>query len=330
MDTVSLNQIRLRKNAWIRNLVRRTPCIDTQKLIQPLFITEGQNQRKAINSLPGVYQDTPESVLKQIENDLQNEIHQFLLFFIPQNKSDSPIKSEFGAQQIQNLRTHFGDDIFLSADVCLCSYTNSGHCCILSAEGTHINHQSSLEALSQFALQYAQAGVNCVAPSDMMDNRIYAIRSILDQHQYLDTLIMSYSAKFYSKFYGPFRLAADSQPKAGFKDRSCYQIDPSCPEDAYQSSLRDANQGADILMVKPGLPYLDVLKDLSQKISKPWAIYEVSGEYASIYYLSKEQLIERGAAHLEAWNSMFRAGAQMIITYGARYAKTWLKEMRQS
>jgi porphobilinogen synthase len=163
----------------------------------------------------------------------------------------------------------------------------------------------------------------------MMDGRVGAIRSALDERGLERSLIMSYSAKFHSRFYGPFRAAADSAPKGGvgLKDRATYQIDPGSPRDAFASSWRDAEEGADILMVKPGLPYLDMLARLSDEIPKPWAVYEVSGEYAAIELLAREGLMPGPAAHVEAWTAFVRAGASMIITYGARYARQWLEQM---
>jgi porphobilinogen synthase len=210
----------------------------------------------------------------------------------------------------------------------LCSYTTHGHCGILADSEDHVDNGQSVTALAKAALAYAEAGADCVAPSDMMDHRVRAIREILDQHKLHQTLIMSYSAKFHSGFYGPFRAAADSAPKGNSKitDRATYQIDPAHPSDALRSSLRDQDEGADILMVKPGLPYLDVLKELSSQIPLPWAVYEVSGEYAAIELMAEKGLIDARRAHLESWTAFFRAGAQMVITYGARNAKEWMKE----
>ena len=182
-------------------------------------------------------------------------------------------------------------------------------------------------SLAQLALSYAQAGADCVAPSDMMDGRVRAIRTALDQNHLERTLLMSYSAKFHSKFYGPFRIAADAAPKGGtfLKDRATYQIDPAHSQDAVTSSWRDAQEGADILMVKPGMPYLDMLYRLAKEIPKPWAVYQVSGEYASIELMAEKGLINGPAAHVEAWTAFVRAGASIIISYGARYATQYLR-----
>jgi porphobilinogen synthase len=197
---------------------------------------------------------------------------------------------------------------------------------VLNPEGDHLDNRASVRELAAAAAAYAQAGADCVAPSDMMDGRIGAIRDALEQAGCDRTLLMSYAAKFHSTFYGPFRVAADSAPKQQSKlaDRSSYQIDPARPGDALLSVERDVAEGADILMVKPGMPYLDILADLSRQFPQPWAVYEVSGEYAAIELLAREGLTNRIAAHREAWTALVRAGASMIISYGARHAREWL------
>lgn len=318
----SMNLRRLRQNPAIRELSREVE-ISPQKLIQPYFVVESIREKESIPGLTGVYRETPDSLLHQVERDLEAGCSKMLLFGIPNQKSEREFHYEFIASQIAALRSRFGNDLFIAVDVCLCSSTIHGHCGILSAEGDHIENNSSVNELARAATQYAQAGADCVAPSDMMDGRIRAIRNSLDTAQLERTLIMSYSAKFHSRFYGPFRIAADSAPKK-IKDRSTYQIDPGRPSDALLSSLRDAEEGADILMVKPGLPYLDILKELSEKIKKPWAVYEVSGEYAAIELMAQQGLIHAPLAHLESWTALFRAGAEMIITYGARHARDWI------
>jgi porphobilinogen synthase len=197
---------------------------------------------------------------------------------------------------------------------------------VLNAEGDHLDNSASVAELEQAALSYAQAGADCVAPSDMMDGRIGAIRDRLDGAGLERTILMSYAVKFHSTLYGPFRVAAASSPKAGIalKDRSSYQLDPARPNDAWQCAERDAAQGADILMVKPGLPYLDMLRELSRAIRKPWAVYQVSGEFAALEALSAQGLAPRAALHREILTAFKRAGAAMIITYGARFAREWL------
>jgi porphobilinogen synthase len=211
--------------------------------------------------------------------------------------------------------------------VCLCSATPHGHCGVLNDAHDHLDNDASVEELVAAALAYARAGADCVAPSDMMDGRIGAIREALDANGLERTVLMSYAAKFHSSFYGPFRVAADSAPKGELKltDRGSYQIDPSRRGDAFQSVERDVLEGADILMVKPGMPYLDVLADLSRTYQHPWAVYEVSGEYAGIELMAQAGLADRVRAHREAWTGFVRAGASMIISYGTRHAREWLE-----
>lgn len=314
---------RLRQSSAIRTLTREV-LLSPQKLIQPYFIVENLTEREAIPGLTGVYRETPDSLLRQVESDLETGCHKMLLFGVPAQKREASFHFDFTASQIAALKARFGADLFISVDVCLCSATLNGHCGLLSCEGNHIENASSVLELARAATEYAQAGADCVAPSDMMDGRIGAIRRSLDQAGLERTLILSYSAKFHSRFYGPFRIAADSAPQ--ISDRSSYQIDPARPSDALLSALRDAEEGADILMVKPGLPYLDILKELSEKIKKPWAVYEVSGEYAAIELMAQQGLIHAPLAHLESWTAFHRAGAEMIITYGARNARNWLNQ----
>ncbi len=318
---------RLRQNPHIRQLSREVR-VSHHQLIQPVFVVEGIKDREPIPGMTGVFRETPESLIRQTEKDLEAGVRKFLLFGVPSEKKLSGFDPSFVAGQIAALKKRFGSDLFLSVDVCLCSSTTHGQCGILNAEGDHLVNDKTVAELAKAALKYAQAGADCVAPSDMMDGRIGAIRQALDANDLDRTLLMSYSAKFHSKFYGPFRLAADSAPKGGaskLTDRATYQIDPARPSDALESSLRDVEEGADILMVKPGMPYLDVLANLTREIpTKPWAVYEVSGEYAAVEILAQQGLMNRELAHVEAWTAFVRAGAQMIITYGAREAQAWL------
>jgi porphobilinogen synthase len=318
---------RLRQNPWIRDLVREHR-VSVDQLIQPYFVVDGISAREPIPGITGTWRDTPSSLLKQIESDLEAGVRKILLFGVPSEKKLDSFNYSFTTKQIAAIKKQFGNDVFVSVDVCLCSSTTHGQCGIINPEGDHILNSATVAELARAATEYAQAGADCVAPSDMMDGRIGAIRESLDKAGLERTLLMSYSAKFHSKFYGPFRVAADSAPKGGtcLKDRATYQIDPGSPRDALASSLRDAEEGADILMVKPGLPYLDVLASLSEKINKPWAVYEVSGEFAAIELMAAQGLVNGPAAHLESWTAFIRAGASMIITYGARNAKLWLEQ----
>lgn len=313
-----MNLRRLRQSPHLRGMLKESR-VSRENLMQPLFVGESNPKPLEIPGLTGVYRDTPDSLLSQIESDLEAGVRSFLLFGVPE-KRDS-IGFDFTRDQISKIKKRFGSDLYLSVDVCLCSLTDHGHCGVLSAEGDHVDNGATVPLLAKAALEYAQAGADCVAPSDMMDGRIKAIRAALDGAGLDQTLLMSYSAKFHSKFYGPFRVAADSAPKSKIKDRATYQIDPSRFSDALACAKRDALEGADILMVKPGMPYLDVLYRLSSEIPEvPFAVYEVSGEYAALEFLAQQNLISLPEARLEAWTSFVRAGAKIIITYGARNA----------
>lgn len=314
---------RLRQDPLIRELTRQVRVSPSQ-LIQPHFVVDGLKARDPVPGLPGVHRETAASLVEQVGRDLEAGVDKLLLFGVPGEKRAGGFSFDFTARQVESLRRQFGPKLWIAIDVCLCSYTTHGHCGVLSREQDHVVNDASVAELARQAVAYAQAGASCVAPSDMMDGRIAAIRAGLESAGLERTLLMSYSAKFHSRFYGPFREAADSAPRGGPEDRASYQIDPARPQDAYASSLRDAQEGADILMVKPGLPYLDVLKDLSARIELPWAVYQVSGEYGAVEALAQQGLMARIPAHLECWTAFVRAGASMIITYGARYAREWL------
>jgi porphobilinogen synthase len=316
---------RLRQDPHVRALTRGARP-HPEQFIQPLFVVEGIAQRETIPGLTGVYRDTPASLLAQIESDLARGVSKFLLFGVPASHALHDIDWSFTAGQIAAVKKKFGKDVWLAVDVCLCSATPHGHCGVLNDSADHLDNVASVRELAAAALAYARAGADCVAPSDMMDGRIGAIRAALDANGLERTVLMSYAAKFHSSFYGPFRVAADSAPKtaSGLADRASYQIDPSRAGDALLSVERDVAEGADILMVKPGMPYLDVLADLSRQFAQPWAVYEVSGEYAGIELLADQGLANRINAHREAWTGFVRAGASMIISYGARHAKEWL------
>ncbi len=322
--TSSLTLRRLRQNEHVRALTREVH-VRPDQLIQPLFVAEGHPHPEPVPGLTGVNQDTADSLPRQVEADLAAGVRHFLLFGVPQARRERQIDWSFTAAQIQALKRRFGSDLWLAVDVCLCSSTPHGHCGVLSVEGDHVDNDATLPELAQAAVAYAQAGADCVAPSDMMDGRVAAIRGALDAAGLPRTVLMSYAAKFHSALYGPFRVAADSSPRGGaLKDRSTYQLDAARPSDAWLCAERDAAEGADILMVKPGLPYLDILHELSQAIAKPWAVYHVSGEFAALEALAAQGLANRAALHREVLTAFRRAGASMIITYGARQAREWL------
>jgi porphobilinogen synthase len=323
MARLSLRRTRL--TAGIRDLTREVyPHV--KQFIQPLFVAEALGAREAVPGLNDVWRDTPDTLLRQIETDLEQGVSKFLLFGVPAEKASENFDHSFTAAQIARVRETFGDAVWLATDVCLCSATTHGHCGIANEAGDYIVNGTSVAALADAALLYASVGADCVAPSDMMDGRVAAIRTKLDDAGLDKTLLMSYSAKFHSGFYGPFRIAADSTPGSELKleDRASYQIDPARPMDALQSSLRDAEEGADILMVKPGMPYLDILAELSAQIAKPWAVYQTSGESAGLELLAQAGLAQRERVNTEAWTAFLRAGASMIISYDARHARNWL------
>jgi porphobilinogen synthase len=330
MDFGKLTLRRSRLNPIFRQLTSEVD-LNVTHFMQPIFCVEGLSKREEIPGLSGVFRETETSVIDQIQSDYDAGVRSFLLFGVPKTKSSDHFSYSSTASMISNIKNHFGDKIFLAVDVCLCSYTEHGHCGVLSAEGNHVDNGRSVTELAKAAAAYAEAGADCVAPSDMMDGRIAAIRAALEESGNDRTLLMSYSAKFHSKFYGPFRVAANSAPSAqnSLKDRASYQIDPARPSDAFLSSERDAREGADLLMVKPGLPYLDLLSKLSSSIPLPWAVYEVSGEYAAIELLGQAGLANAPAAHVESWIALKRAGASIIISYGSRHAQTWLKEQQR-
>ena len=312
---------RVRQSRALRELTREIR-LHREQFIQPLFVVDGLDAREPVPGLSGVHRDTPESLLAQIDVDLDSGVDKFLLFGVPAAKSAAAFDHAFTQGQIAAVKDRFGDDVFVAVDVCLCSHTTHGHCGILNDDGDHVLNDATVEELAAAALDYAQAGADCVAPSDMMDGRVGAIRAALTNGGFDRTVVMSYAAKFHSSFYGPFRLAADSAPAEAnvLRDRSSYQLDPGRPGDALLSAQRDDAEGADILMVKPGLPYLDVLAELSRRIRKPWAVYQTSGEQASIDLLAENDLMRRDAAQLETWTAFCRAGASMIISYAARRA----------
>jgi porphobilinogen synthase len=310
---------RLRANAHVRDLVREVRLAPGQ-FLQPLFAVEGLREREPVPGLRDTFRDTADSLARQVEADMAAGIRRFLLFAVPQAKHATGFHYGFGAGVVADLRRRFGSDIFLATDVCLCSHTTHGHCGLLDADGSHVLNAGSVAELARQAVAYAAAGADCVAPSDMLDGRVGAIRAALDAAGHDATVLMSYAAKFHSGFYGPFRVAADSAPVAGLRDRATYQLDPARRDDALAAARRDAAEGADILMVKPGLPYLDVLAALSAALPLPFAAYQTSGEQAALALLAREGLADGDRVQLEAWTALARAGARIIISYAARRA----------
>lgn len=322
------NNRRIRANRHIRELASDV-VLSHRDFIQPLFLDQSVDRRTPLNNLNEVNADTPFSIIDQIGRDLETGISKFLIFPVPEQKSTSGFDYSFFTNALHEIRKKFGASIWIAADVCLCAYTSHGHCGILNAEGTRVLNKETVAELSRYATALAEAGADCIAPSDMMDGRVAAIRDSLDQKGFDHIAIMSYSSKLSSQFYGPFRDACKSSPAGNenLKDRKTYQISAFNSADAMASAIRDISEGADMIMVKPALPYLDVLTRLKAVVHKPIAVYQVSGEYQSIELLASNGIAERQKAHTEVWTSMRRAGASIIISYVARHAKKWIDEI---
>ncbi len=326
-----LTQRRLRADAHIRELTASVR-LSHKSFIQPLFIDEAIDAPREVNGLNGVLVDTIDSVLHSIENDLKNGVSKFLIFPVPAHKAEKDFDFSFAASVFKKIKENFSSDVWLASDVCLCSYTSHGHCGILNHDHSKLMNSKTVEVLSRYAAQLAQAGADCIAPSDMMDGRIAAIRSTLDALGFEQVSIMSYAAKFSSQFYGPFRDACHSAPntktlpagRQGLKNRKSYQISQFNLNDAIASALRDEKEGADILMVKPASLYTDVIAKLKQQTLKPVAAYHVSGEYAAIESLAEKGLLNREAAHMEVWAALQRSGTDIIISYAAKHAREWI------
>jgi porphobilinogen synthase len=314
--------MRLRATRHLRDLCAETE-FNRAQLIQPLFVVEGLAGDEAIPGLRGTLRQNIESMLHQVESDLAAGVTQFLLFASPAGKRGSGFDHRFTQEAIRALRQRFGTDLCLWIDTCLCSSTTHGHCAVhrQASPGNPniIDLEATVEELARAAVAFAEAGADGISPSDMMDGRVARIRRRLDENGFDLVPIMSYSTKFASNFYGPFRIAADSAPQFG--DRRHYQIDVRNRTDALAASERCAEEGADLLMVKPGMTAIDLIGPIRQATGRPVGAYQVSGEYAGLVLLAEHGLTNFEAALLETWHVFKRAGAQFIITYGARYAK---------
>jgi len=319
-----LTQRRVRAGEHIRELTASVK-LSHRSFIQPLFVDEAIESPREVNGLNDVQVDTPDSVLYNIEQNLQNDVTKFLLFPVPATKRETDFDFSFAVDTIKKIRETFGDDVWIASDVCLCSYTSHGHCGILNEDHSQLLNSRTVDVLSHYSSLLANAGADCIAPSDMMDGRIGAIRGKLDALGYEQVSIMSYAAKFSSQFYGPFRDACHSAPNTkGLQNRKSYQVSPFNANDAIASALRDEKEGADILMVKPAGLYTDIIARLKQQTLKPVAAYHVSGEYAAIEALAEKGLLDREAAHLETWAALQRSGADIIISYAAKNSKEWI------
>ncbi len=322
-ESLKVRPRRLRRSETIRKLVSET-ILSPSQFIAPIFIHEGKDSEIKINSMPGIYQFSLDRALKHIEELNQNEINSIIIFGIPDSK-DSSAKSAWDKNGIiqkanKKIKEIF-PDILLINDTCLCEYMDHGHCGTI--HDSQVLNDPTLEILERTALSQAESGADIIAPSGMMDGVISSIRSALDSNGFQDKAIMSYAVKYASAFYGPFREAAESSPQFG--DRKSYQMNPANKKEAIREALLDEKEGADIIMVKPALPYLDIISTVKEKVNLPVAAYNVSGEYSMIKSASQNGWIDEDKATIEMLTSIKRAGADIIISYFAKDIARLLK-----
>jgi len=319
---------RLRRSPALRNLVRETQ-LAVHDFVLPLFVSEKVQQRRPIASMPGVFQLSVKEVADEACAAHKVGVQAILLFGIPEQKDEqaSGAYAENGIvqQALRGIKSKCPELVTIT-DVCLCEYMSHGHCGVTRIDGDHFHvlNDETVELLVKTALSHAAAGADMVAPSDMMDGRVGAIREALDDRGFDQTAIMSYAAKFASAFYGPFREAAESPPQFG--DRRSYQMDFANANEALREVALDIDEGADIVMVKPALPYMDILWRVRERFRKPTAVYHVSGEYAMVKSAVEKGLLNERDAVLEIATALKRAGADMIVTYWARELARWLQE----
>ncbi len=316
---------RLRENNLIRRISRETR-LSPDSLVLPFFVREGSGIIEDISSMVGQKRYSPDTIARGVEEALEAGVRSFMIFGITENKDEfgsSGFHSHGVVQEaIRTLKKQFSQDIQLISDVCLCEYTSHGHCGIIKDQ--KIDNDSSLEYIAKTALSHAIAGCDMVAPSDMMDGRVTSIRNLLDQNGFENIPIMSYAAKYSSSFYGPFREAVGSAPQFG--DRQTYQMDYHNKKEAIKEVLLDVSEGADIVMVKPALSYLDVICEVSKNVNIPVAAYSVSGEYALIKAAASQNLVDEYKMMCETAVSIYRAGANILVSY---YAKELAQAMRR-
>lgn len=317
---------RMRQSPALRRLVQET-SLRAGQLVLPLFARSGKRMRTPVPSMPGVFQLSPDEALKDAAAAHAAGVPGVILFGIPERK-DEKASGAYAAngivQQTTRLLKKELPELIVLTDLCLCEYMSHGHCGIIGKRGRGVENDPTLALLARAAVSQAEAGADIVAPSDMMDGRVGAIRKGLDAHGFSDTPILSYAAKFASAYYGPFREAAESAPKFG--DRRSYQMDGANALEALREVAMDIQEGADMVMVKPALAYLDILHRVKAEFGYPTAAYAVSGEYAMIKAAGAKGWIDERAVTLETLLSMRRAGADFIITYSATEAARWLKE----
>ena len=317
-EEVSRRTRRTRETATLRRMVRETH-FTVDNLIYPMFVVEGNGVKLEISSMPGQYQFSVDELVKECAEVVALKIPGVILFGIPDKKDDVASEAYHSNGVVQEavraLKSAY-PELCVITDVCLCEYMDHGHCGIV--EGDKILNDPSLELLERTAVSHAEAGADMIAPSDMMDGRIGAIRGALDQAGFQQIPIMAYSAKFASCFYGPFRLAAESAPSFG--DRSSYQMDPANTNESIKEVIQDIEEGADIVMVKPALSYLDIISKVRSEVNIPVAAYNVSGEYSMVKAASQNGWVDGERVMMELLISIKRAGAHMILTYFSREA----------
>ncbi len=310
----------------LRRLVSETQ-LNAGQLVLPLFVRSGRRVRRPVEAMPGVFQLSPDEMLIEARQVFELGVPAVLLFGIPDRK-DGRASGAYAAsgivQQAVRLLKRELPELMVITDVCLCEYMNHGHCGIVAQDrkGARILNDPTLKLLARTAASHAEAGADIVAPSDMMDGRVRAIRAELDRRGFTDTPIMSYAAKFASAFYGPFREAAESAPKFG--DRRAYQMDPANAAEALREVALDIREGADIVMVKPALAYLDILHRVKTQFGYPTAAYAVSGEFSMVKAAAAKGWVDERAVTLESLLALRRAGADIVITYAAKEAARWL------
>ncbi len=323
MSFPALRMRRLRRTPVIRELVREVR-LDRSDLIQPIFVEEGLKSDVPIPSMPGQRRRSPATVLREVARLVDGGVRSVILFGIPKVKDEigSASYDPNGVVQktLLDLKDQFGDELVVFTDVCMCQYTSHGHCGLVN--NGRIDNDGTLLKLAEVAVSHARAGADIVAPSGMIDGQVKTIRQSLDDNGFKDVAVMAYAAKHASSFFGPFREAAFSTPKFG--DRRTYQMDYSNPEEALREIALDIKEGADMIMVKPALAYLDVIYRAKKRFRMPTAAYNVSGEFSMIKAAAREGWIDEKAAILEVLTSIKRAGADMILTYHAMEAAEWL------
>ncbi len=315
---------RLRATRALRGLVRETR-LEAADLVYPMFVAHGIDRREPIDAMPGVDRLSIAHAVEEAGSAASLGIPAVLLFGLPATK-DEEGSGAWDDEGIVQLATRAikeaHPELLVIADLCLCEYTSHGHCGIVRSDGV-VDNDGTLELLARTAVSQARAGADIIAPSDMMDGRVGAVRAALDEDGLTDTPILAYSAKFASAFYGPFREAADSTP--AFGDRRAYQLDPANGDEAVREARLDVDEGADILMVKPALPYLDLIRRIKDETRMPLAAYNVSGEYAMVKAAAAAGYLDERGTVLEALTSIRRAGADIVITYHAKEAAQWLR-----